>query len=203
MRLVNLCGVAVLATFVITGAAMPGSSRSAPAARSSEQRSRLLYERESAAAGPRAPSGARRAQDPRAGVAELRPAGEPARFALEIAREPGITRVEQTATRRSAAEPSLAASPEAAFQWQYAATHADLVPDAVTHATAGITLAVIDTGADLAAPDLAAKAPLAYNVRTRSTAVPTRTATAPLSLRSPRARARTATASRAAPATPV
>ena len=41
----------------------------------------------------------------------------------------------------------------------------------MTHATAGITIAVIDTGADLAAPDLAAKAPLTYNVRARSTAV--------------------------------
>ena len=108
---------------------------------------------------------------PALGVAELRPAGDAARFALEIAREPGITRVEQTATRRSAAEPSLTASPEAAFQWQYAATHSDLVPEAVTHATAGITIAVIDTGADLAAPDLAAKAPLTYSVRTQGSAV--------------------------------
>ena len=171
MRLVNLCGVAALATFVITGAAMPGSNRSAPAARStssavvsytSERALRRALERHPARVVRRIPA---------LQVAELRPAGEAAKFALEIAREPGITRVEQTATRRSAAEPSLAASPEAAFQWQYAATHADLVPDAVTHATAGITLAVIDTGADLAAPDLAAKAPLAYNVRARSTAV--------------------------------
>jgi subtilisin family serine protease len=171
MRLVHLCAVAVLATFVITGAAMPGSERSAPATRStssavvaytSERALRQALERHPARIVRRIPA---------LGVAELRPAGETARFALEIAREPGITRVEQTATRRSAAEPSLAASPEAPFQWQYAATHADLVPDAVTHATAGITLAVIDTGADLAAPDLAAKVPLAYNVRTRSTAV--------------------------------
>ncbi len=87
------------------------------------------------------------------------------------AREPGITRVEQAATRRSAAEPSLTASPEPAFQWQYAATRSDLVPDAVTHATAGITIAVIDTGADLGAPDLAAKAPLSYNVRAQGAAV--------------------------------
>jgi subtilisin family serine protease len=171
MRLVNLCGVAVLATFVITGAAMPGSNRRASAAKStstavvsytSERALRQALERHPARVVRRIPE---------LRVAELRPAGEAARFALEIVREPGITRVEQTATRRSTAEPSLAASPEAAFQWQYGATHADLVPDAVTHATAGITLAVIDTGADLAAPDLAAKAPLVYNVRTRSTAV--------------------------------
>jgi subtilisin family serine protease len=171
MRLANLCGVAVLATFAITGAAMPGSNRSAPAARStgnavvsytSERALRQALERHPARVVRRIPV---------LRVAELRPASDAATFALEIAREPGITSVEQTATRHSTAEPSLAASPESAFQWQYAATHADLVPDAVTHATAGITIAVIDTGADLAAPDLAAKAPLAYNVLTRSTAV--------------------------------
>ena len=105
---------------------------------------------------------------PALGVAELRPAGDAATFALELAREPGITHVERTATRRSRAEPSLAASPDAALQWQYAATHADQVPEAVAQAAAGITIAVIDTGADLAAPDLAAKTPRTYSVRTRS-----------------------------------
>ena len=41
----------------------------------------------------------------------------------------------------------------------------------MAHATAGITIAVIDTGADLAAPDLAAKTPLSYNVRALGAAV--------------------------------
>ena len=202
MRLVNLCGLAVLATFVITGAAMPGSSRSAPEARSSGS-AVVSYASEGALrqALERHPARVMR-RIPALGVVELRPAGEPARFALEIAREPGITRVEQTATRRSAAEPSLTASPDAAFQWQYAATHSDLVPDAVTHATAGITIAVIDTGADLAAPDLAAKTPLTYNVRTRNAAVSDPNGHGTFVARSPRARARTATASRAAPVTP-
>ena len=171
MRLVNLCGIAILATFVITGAAMPGSNRSASVARptgstvvsyTSEAAFRQALQRHPARVVRRIPA---------LGVAELRPDGDAATFALEIAREPGITRVERTATRRSRAEPSLAASPQPVLQWQYAATHSDLVPEAVTHATAGITIAVIDTGADLAAPDLAAKAPLSYNVRAQGAAV--------------------------------
>ena len=95
-----------------------------------------------------------------------------ARFSHDLASEPGwTTHVEKTATRQSAAEPTFTASPEAALQWQYAATHADVVPEAVIHAAAGITIAVIDTGADLAAPDLAAKTPLTYNVRAKGAAV--------------------------------
>jgi subtilisin family serine protease len=42
------------------------------------------------------------------------------------------------------------------------------VPDWVLRAAAAVTIAVIDTGGDLEAPDLAAKAPTAYNVRTRT-----------------------------------
>jgi len=171
MRLANLCGIAVLATFVITGAAMPGSNRSATVARSagnavvsytSEGALRQALERHPARVVRRIPA---------LGVAELRPAGDAATFAREIAREPGITHVERASARHSRAEPSLAASPETAFQWQYAATHADQVPEEVTHAAAEFTIAVIDTGADLAAPDLAAKAPRAYSVRTKRGAV--------------------------------
>ena len=171
MRLVNLCGIAVLATFVIAGAAVPGSSRSGPVERSagnavvsytSEGALRQALERHPGQVVRRIPA---------LGVAEVRPAGDAVTFALELAREPGITQVERTSPRRSSAEPSLASSPETAFQWQYAATHADQVPEAVTLAAAGITIAVIDTGADLAAPDLAAKAPRTYSVRTKRAAV--------------------------------
>src|SRR6185436_18672069 len=108
---------------------------------------------------------------PALGVAEVRPASDLARFARETAREPGITQVERTTSRHSRAEPSLATTPDNAFQWQYAATHADVIPAAVTEAAAKMTIAVIDTGADLAAPDLAAKAPLSYSVRTKRAAV--------------------------------
>ncbi len=51
-----------------------------------------------------------------------------------------------------------------AYQWQYAATRAGAVPDAVLRAAAGVKIAVIDTGADITAPDLAAKAPESYSV---------------------------------------
>ena len=111
MRLVNLCGIAVLATFVIAGAAMPGSNRSAAVARSagnavvsytSERALRQALERHPAQVVRRIPA---------LGVAEVRPAGDAATFALELAREPGITHVEQTSTRHSRAEPSLASLP--------------------------------------------------------------------------------------------
>ena len=42
---------------------------------------------------------------------------------------------------------------------------ADQVPAAVAQAAAGFTIAVIDTGADLGAPDLSAKAPQTYSLR--------------------------------------
>ena len=171
MRLVRLGGIAVLVTFVITGAAMPGSSRRTPDSQSTGS-AVVSYEGEGALrqALERHPARVVR-RIPALGVAELRPSGDVARFAFEIAREPGITRVERTATRTPTAEPSLAAAPDDAFQWQYAATRVDQVPDTVMRATGGITIAVIDTGADLAAPDLAAKAPRTYNVLTRNAAV--------------------------------
>ncbi|MGH3072474.1 MAG: S8 family serine peptidase [Gaiellaceae bacterium] len=100
-------------------------------------------------------------------VAAVRPRGDVGLWAAEIDAEPGILRVERAAARRSLVEPALASSPTAAFQWQYAAVHADQVPAGVAQAAAGVTIAVIDTGADLAAPDLAAKSLHAYSVRTR------------------------------------
>jgi subtilisin family serine protease len=106
---------------------------------------------------------------PKLGVVELRPQGNLDRFAAALAAEPGIIRVERSSPRRSLVEPALL--PDAAgvtLQWQYAAVHADLVPAEVAAAAAAITIAVIDTGADLLAPDIAAKGPFAYSVRSRS-----------------------------------
>jgi subtilisin family serine protease len=81
---------------------------------------------------------------------------------------PGIAAAPLRA-RSSAAEPSLApdpaaAAPGASYEWQYAATHMDAVPSWVARAAASVPVAVVDTGADLAAPDLAAKRPLAHSV---------------------------------------
>jgi subtilisin family serine protease len=101
-------------------------------------------------------------------AAAVRPAGSPARFARLAASLPGIRYVEPLQTRRRAAEPALAASPFAPgpWEWQYAATHADVVPASALRAAATITIAVVDTGADVAAPDLAAKSPSGYDART-------------------------------------
>lgn len=57
-----------------------------------------------------------------------------------------------------------AISPDA---WQYQAIGETAVPEAVLRSASSVRLAVIDTGADLSAPDLAARHPLTYDVRTR------------------------------------
>ncbi len=107
---------------------------------------------------------------PALGIAVLRPPGSPERFAQRLALLPGIASVEREVARAPYDEPALAPSslPGGAYQWQYAAVSANLVPEPVQRAAAALTIAVIDTGADLSAPDLAAKAPTSWNVRTRS-----------------------------------
>jgi subtilisin family serine protease len=103
---------------------------------------------------------------PRIRVAEVR-ATEPG-FAARARRAAGIRYVEPVHARVSATEPALFSSSPfgAPYEWQYAAAHADAVPPSVLRAASSVTIAVIDTGADLKAPDLAAKAPRAHNVRT-------------------------------------
>jgi subtilisin family serine protease len=56
-------------------------------------------------------------------------------------------------------------------EWQWTAVHAELVPSWVHQAARGITIAVIDTGADLLAPTLAAKSPTTWNIVNGSTTV--------------------------------
>ncbi len=104
-------------------------------------------------------------------IAEVRPA-EPG-FARAVRRLDGIRFVERARPRSSAVEPALfLASPFGVpYEWEFQATHADAVPAAVLQAASSVTIAVIDTGADLAAPDLAAKSPGSYNVRTGTAAV--------------------------------
>ena len=96
---------------------------------------------------------------------EVRPR-DPRRFAAGVSRLSGIASVETPEPRFSAAEPGLTAMYSAGvpYQWQYTATRAGTVPDAVLRAAAGVKIAVIDTGADVSAPDLAAKTPETYNV---------------------------------------
>ena len=73
-----------------------------------------------------------------------------------------------SARRRGARSSSRRSSPAPAgvpLQWQYSAVHADQVAPEIAQAAAKLTIAVIDTGADLGAPDLAAKSPLTHSVR--------------------------------------
>jgi subtilisin family serine protease len=95
------------------------------------------------------------------------------RFDAGVSRLAGITSVETPEPRFSASEPGLTAmySVGVPYQWQYTATRVGTVPDAVLRAAAGVKIAVIDTGADVTAPDLAAKAPETYNIFDGSTDV--------------------------------
>ena len=102
---------------------------------------------------------------PQLDAVEVRPAGDPAAFAAAISRVPGIDYVQPPAARRPFVEPALAPAtvPGGAYQWQYTLTGADRVPERAARGALGIRIAVIDSGADLNAPDLAAKSPLTYN----------------------------------------
>jgi subtilisin family serine protease len=173
MRLVNRFSFAVLAGLVLVGSALgardPGASAAWPSGTAV-----VSYESQHAlaAALDRHPArvvrriGALR-------VAALLPQGNVERYARLVGAEPGIVRVEQAATRVSRAEPALfSPQPGLPYQWQYSVVHADQVPAAVAQAAAGLTIAVIDTGADLGAPDLSAKAPQTFSIRKRLADVP-------------------------------
>jgi serine protease len=85
---------------------------------------------------------------------------------------PGIRWVRSTVARHHLGVSLVTAQRSAlAAEWQFAATHANLVPAEVQRAAAAITIAVVDTGADLAAPTIAAKAPTTYNVITGTDSV--------------------------------
>ncbi len=93
----------------------------------------------------------------------------PQRVVDRLRRARGIRFVQRTAARTSVGEPALtlaSMTPRAVWEWQAHATHEDAVPASVLRAASSLTIAVIDTGADLTAPDLAAKAPQTYNTRT-------------------------------------
>jgi subtilisin family serine protease len=105
-------------------------------------------------------------------VVSVRPAGDVGAYAAKLRAAPGILGVDRAAARRSLEEPSLALDASSVpFQWQYSAIGADRVPADVTAAAAGITIAVVDTGADVTAPDLGAKQLHSYSVRRRDAVV--------------------------------
>jgi hypothetical protein len=98
-------------------------------------------------------------------VAEVRL--ESATLAAHARQSPGIRFVQLLRPRASTAEPALLVQPglAAPYEWEYSSVREDLVPQSVLRAASSVTIAVIDTGADLTAPDLAAKEPRGYNLR--------------------------------------
>ncbi|HUZ82118.1 MAG TPA: S8 family serine peptidase, partial [Gaiellaceae bacterium] len=103
-------------------------------------------------------------------TAEVRVAN--ARGERQLRARPGIRFVQLAHARRETGGPSLAMPNTLAVpEWQWGATHADLVPSWVSTAAARITIAVIDTGADTTVPSLAAKSPVTYNIVTNSSTV--------------------------------
>jgi hypothetical protein len=95
--------------------------------------------------------------------------GDPVRFRSV----PGIAYAHRPLTRTAQIEPALAAvfRPGLPYEWQYVATHVNEVPEPVLRAASGIKIAVIDTGADVTHPDLAAKSPETWDVVHKQTSV--------------------------------
>ncbi len=172
MRLVNRSVVAVLAALALAGSAQ-GARDPESSARWPGGVAVVSYESEralDAALALHPATVVRRLTALR--TATVRPAGAVGAYAARLGSQPGIVRVERASTRRSLVEPALALDASSLpFQWQYAAIGADRVPAEVAAAAAGVTIAVVDTGADVTAPDLSAKAPQAYSVRRRDSEV--------------------------------
>lgn len=87
-------------------------------------------------------------------------------FAAMARESRGIRFVQRTVQRRSHIEPALFAMTNVGvpYEWQFAATRADAVPPSVLRAASSVTIAVIDTGADVNAPDIGAKNPRVVNL---------------------------------------
>jgi subtilisin family serine protease len=102
----------------------------------------------------------------------LRPRGPVRAFAAAFARRPGIEYVHALAWRHAHVDPALFADQLGNhYEWQYAAARVDTVPDWVLRAASTVTIAVVDTGADLLAPDIAAKAAQTWDIRLQGTDV--------------------------------
>jgi subtilisin family serine protease len=95
----------------------------------------------------------------------VRPTTRAAAFASRI-RATGRIDAQPVVLRRAASEPALQPNPVpgGAYEWQYAAAHEDAVPASVMQAASAVTIAVVDTGADVSAPDIAAKSPTTHSV---------------------------------------
>src|ERR1041384_5082409 len=83
---------------------------------------------------------------------------------------PGVAKATVLRRALTVDSPALAPTYQAgvAWEWQWDAANMSAVPDAVLRAAAAVKIAVIDTGADLSAPDIAAKHPRTRNVHMRT-----------------------------------
>jgi subtilisin family serine protease len=84
---------------------------------------------------------------------------------------PGIRFVHRLVARRRDGGPALPGSSLAVPAWQWTAAHENSVPAWVQHAAAAIRIAVVDTGADVAVPSLAAKPLVTWDAATSTAAV--------------------------------
>jgi subtilisin family serine protease len=101
-------------------------------------------------------------------VAELRTRAPAQLVADRLAARTGVLYAQPVAPRAPQDEPGLYAGAQSGLEWQFAAAGEDSVPDWVLRAAGSITIGVVDTGADLTAPDLAAKTPATYDVLTHT-----------------------------------
>lgn len=94
-------------------------------------------------------------------------------FEVRTARAPSGVAAVAPVPRFAQVEPALvpSAMPGGAYEWQYAAVREDAVPATVVHAASAVTIAVVDTGGDVGAPDLAAKNPTTHSVLTNGASV--------------------------------
>jgi subtilisin family serine protease len=99
-------------------------------------------------------------------VAEVRPNGATAAYVRAVRRLVGIVAARPTVARRAATAQRRESEHSAEREWQYYSVGADRVPPRVAVAAARITIAVVDTGADVSSPALAGKVRGTYDVRT-------------------------------------
>jgi subtilisin family serine protease len=86
--------------------------------------------------------------------------------ASDLRGRPGIAFAHRPLVRRTMVEPALTAvlRPGLPYEWQYVATHENEVPEDVLRAASAIKIGIVDTGADVTHPDLAAKSPETWDI---------------------------------------
>jgi subtilisin family serine protease len=99
-------------------------------------------------------------------VAEVRPSEPATAYVRAVRRFAGIVDARTTVARSAATAQRHGSSQSAEREWQYYSVGANRVPRRVTAAAARITIAVVDTGADVASPALASKVRATYDART-------------------------------------